>query len=169
MSEKPMSRIYVSGPMTGLPDLNFPAFYAEAARLEAMGYEVVNPASLNPPDATWSDCMRTDIAALMTCDALVLLPGWADSNGAMVELQLAHRLGMRVLTTAEIPAPAAALAAAGTIAVDAEALRTILQALLGPPHHIREQQAIARLPGSPIGKLVDQYEAWATEQPRKQA
>ncbi|WP_314408837.1 SNF2-related protein [Pseudomonas kuykendallii] len=45
----------------------------------------------------------------------------------------------------------------------------ILQALLGPPHHIREQQAIARLPGSPLGKLVNQYEAWAAEQPRKWA
>ncbi|MCQ4271026.1 DUF4406 domain-containing protein [Pseudomonas kuykendallii] len=163
-----LKRIYVSGPMTGLPDLNFPAFYAEAARLEAMGYEVVNPASLNPANATWSECMRTDIAALMTCDALVLLPGWADSNGAMVELQLAHRLGMRVLTTAEIPAPEAP-AAAGTIAVDADALRTILQALLGSPHLIREQQAFADLPNSAISKLVDQYEAWATEQPRKQA
>lgn len=168
MPEQPMRRIYVSGPMTGLPDLNFPAFHAEAARLRALGYEVVNPAELNPAGASWADCMRTDIAALMTCDALVLLPGWADSNGAMVELQLAHRLGMRVLTTAEIPAPAAP-PVARTVEVDAEALRTVLHALLGAPHHIREQQAIAELPGSAISKLVNEYEAWAAEQPRKQA
>lgn len=39
-----MKRLYLSGPMTGKPALNFPAFHAEAARLLALGYEVVNPA-----------------------------------------------------------------------------------------------------------------------------
>ena len=39
-----MKRIYLSGPMSGLPELNFPAFHAEAARLRALGFEVVNPA-----------------------------------------------------------------------------------------------------------------------------
>ena len=29
-------RIYVAGPMTGYPDLNFPAFHAETARLRAL-------------------------------------------------------------------------------------------------------------------------------------
>jgi hypothetical protein len=41
-----MKKIYLSGPMTGLPDLNFPAFHAEAARLRALGYDVINPAEL---------------------------------------------------------------------------------------------------------------------------
>ncbi|MBT9158943.1 MAG: hypothetical protein DDT26_00192 [Dehalococcoidia bacterium] len=41
-------RIYISGPMTGLHDLNFPAFRDAAAKLRAIGYEVVNPAELNP-------------------------------------------------------------------------------------------------------------------------
>ena len=47
-------RIYVAGPMTGHPQLNFPAFHTEAARLRALGYEVVNPAELNAdPGADW--------------------------------------------------------------------------------------------------------------------
>ena len=72
-----MKRIYIAGPMTGLPDLNFPAFHAEAARLRALGYEVSNPAEINPdPTAGWEACMRADIAELVKCDGVALLPGW---------------------------------------------------------------------------------------------
>lgn len=89
--------IYVAGPMTGLPSLNFPAFYAEATRLRADGYEVVNPAELNPdPAMPWHECMRRDIAALVTCDVIQLLPGWANSKGATLEEHIAQRLGMKV-------------------------------------------------------------------------
>ena len=60
------SRLYLAGPMTGLPELNFPAFHAEAARLRALGYEVVNPAEINvDPAAGWLACMRADIAQLV--------------------------------------------------------------------------------------------------------
>lgn len=40
-------RIYISGPMTGLPDFNFPAFHDAAARLRERGHEVANPAEIN--------------------------------------------------------------------------------------------------------------------------
>ena len=96
-------RVYISGPMTGLPDLNFPAFHAAAARLRNAGLDAVNPAELNPdPDTDWQDCMRADIKALCDCDILTLLPGWQDSKGAHLELQLAHRLGLRILTLTEL-------------------------------------------------------------------
>ena len=90
-----MKTLYVSGPMTGLPDLNVPAFNAAAAKLRAAGFTVVNPAELNPdPAATWAQCMRADIKALCDCDGLALLPGWTDSRGAKLEAHLAESLGM---------------------------------------------------------------------------
>jgi hypothetical protein len=92
-----VKRVYISGPMTGLPDLNFPAFNAAAATLRAQGLDVVNPAEINPDgSASWEACMRADIKALCDCDAIALLPGWERSRGAHLELHLAHRLGMQV-------------------------------------------------------------------------
>lgn len=52
------------------------------------------------------------------------------------------------------------------IAVDAEALRQLLQAVTGPPHYIRELQAISGLPygmggeKNPINILNDEYGEW---------
>lgn len=95
-------RIYISGPMTGLPDLNFPAFHDAAELLKAAGYDVVNPATLNPDPATpWAQCMRVDIKALCDCDAVAVLPGWDKSRGAMLELDIARRLEMQIGTVGE--------------------------------------------------------------------
>ena len=97
-----MKRIYIAGPMTGLPDLNFPAFHAEAARLRALGYEVSNPAEINPdPTAGWEACMRADIAELVKCDGVALLPGWERSRGASLEAHIAHSLDMRLVYPGE--------------------------------------------------------------------
>lgn len=98
--EGPKITTYVSGPMSGLPDLNFPAFHAAAQKLRGMGFEVVNPAELNP-DAeakghTWATCMRVDIKALMECDHIFMLPGWRASRGAKLEHHIAKSLGMTI-------------------------------------------------------------------------
>lgn len=93
-------RVYLSGPMSGLPGLNFAAFDAAAHQLRTQGLTVVNPTELNPdPSAAWHDCMRRDIQALCDCTHIALLPGWQHSQGAMLELQIAHRLGLVVLTS----------------------------------------------------------------------
>jgi len=91
-----MKRVYVSGPMTGLPDLNFPAFHTETQRLRLLGYSVINPAELNKDESCRAKCMRLDILALTMCDAIQLLPGWLRSQGAQLELAIAKELGMQV-------------------------------------------------------------------------
>lgn len=91
-------RIYVAGPMTGKPDLNFPVFHAAAAALRAEGWEVVNPAEINAdPSAGWHDCMRADIKQLVDCHAVLMLPGWEWSKGASLEHHIAQRLEMQVI------------------------------------------------------------------------
>lgn len=99
-------KIYISGPMTGLPDLNFPAFHAEAARIRSMGHEVVNPAELNPDGGTWQECMRKDIAALCECDGIFMLPGWDNSRGALLEFEIASKLGIEPFNHANDVEPA---------------------------------------------------------------
>jgi len=39
-----VTTIYIAGPMSGLPEFNYPAFFAAAEQLTAAGYDVLNPA-----------------------------------------------------------------------------------------------------------------------------
>lgn len=93
-------RIYVSGPMTGLPKNNIPAFNRAAKKLRSLGYVVINPAELDAgePCNTWEDCLRRDIKWLVTCDAVVNLPGWQKSRGANLENHIAEKLSFDIYT-----------------------------------------------------------------------
>ena len=98
-----MKRIYISGPMSGLPNHNFPAFYAAAEKVRAQGIEAVNPAEINADtDLSWEECLRADIKALSDCDTIAMLPGWENSKGAHLEVHVAHRLGIRVVRIEDI-------------------------------------------------------------------
>lgn len=91
-------RIYIAGPMTGLPDLNFPAFHRAASVLRAAGYTAVNPAEINPdPNAQWQACMFRDLEELDKCDAILMLHGWENSPGAQIERLWAKRTGKTVM------------------------------------------------------------------------
>ena len=90
-------RLYISGPMTGLPQLNYPAFHAAADELAAAGYDVINPARPGEPHWEWIDWMRRAVRDVSEADGLALLAGWGESRGARVEVELAQGLGLRVL------------------------------------------------------------------------
>lgn len=92
-------RIYIAGPMSGIPDYNRPAFLTAERLLTSVGYSVWNPARNGLPlDAPWDQHMRTDIAVLMTCGRLALLPGWQRSKGAGIEHDLAVSVGCDIRT-----------------------------------------------------------------------
>lgn len=96
-------KVYISGPMTGIPEFNYPAFEDAAQRLRALGYDVVSPHEINPPDGidhTWEWYLRRDIAGLVECDGIVVLPGWENSRGARVETDLASVLGIEFMELA---------------------------------------------------------------------
>jgi len=92
-------RIYIAGPMTGLPEHNFPAFHAAAKCLREAGWEPVNPAENfdGRTDLPRETYLRADVALLAQCDAVAMLPGWEESRGAKLEYLVAWELGMNVL------------------------------------------------------------------------
>lgn len=92
-------RVYIAGPMTGMPGFNFSAFKAAADQLRAHGYHAVSPhegAHNNDLTQTWDYYLREDIKLLVDCDGVALLPGWGKSKGARLEQYIAKKLGMRV-------------------------------------------------------------------------
>lgn len=82
------------GPMTGLPDYNYPAFHAAADRLRAVGFAVVSPAVHDDWSQPWDFYLRHSLRGLLDCDAVATLPGWQQSRGATLELTVADVLGM---------------------------------------------------------------------------
>lgn len=93
-----MTRFYISGPMSGYPEHNAPQFKIAAQMLRERGYEVCNPVEFDEtPGLAWSDYLRMDIRALMDCQGVIALPGWQESRGASLEVNIAHALGMTVL------------------------------------------------------------------------
>lgn len=89
-------RIYISGPMTGIPKHNYPKFNRFATELREQGYDVVNPAELDDvaeDPAEWHHYLRRDIVELVGCDSIFMLDGWENSKGAKLEHHLAIELG----------------------------------------------------------------------------
>lgn len=90
-------KIYISGPMTGIPQYNSPAFFAAADTIALNGHEPINPAEhVTETDKPWEWFMRKDLRLLLDADAVCLLPGWALSPGATLEAHVALSLGMRL-------------------------------------------------------------------------
>lgn len=95
-----MTTAYIAGPMTGLPDYNYPAFH-EAARLlrEAHpDWTVINPAENFGGDQSlpWDHYLRHAIQQVASADMICLLPGWSKSKGALLEYGVAHGLDLPV-------------------------------------------------------------------------
>jgi len=95
--------LYISGPMTGLPNYNRAAFYRAEDDLVARGYDVWSPARL-PPGHGWDWYMFQCLSALPTCDGVAVLPGWCQSRGANIEVGAAHGIGIPVRSVRGWPA-----------------------------------------------------------------
>jgi hypothetical protein len=99
--------VYVSGPMRGKPDLNFPAFDRRRDELLTQGYAVVSPADMdrysgeNATNAHVRQYLARDMAALAVSDYISFLPGWLHSKGALAEHAAAGWLGVDVLENSD--------------------------------------------------------------------
>ncbi len=99
-------RIYLFGPMSGIPEFNFPAFNEAAKILRGLGHQVINPAELDDPDhqpgsMPWAWYLARDLREMLTCDTLVALPGWRRSKGARLEHHVGAELGKDIYELAE--------------------------------------------------------------------
>jgi hypothetical protein len=90
--------VYVSGPMSGIPNHNAEAFNEAARRLRAIGYKVLNPAENDngSHDKGWVYYMHLDIKHVVESDMLVMLEGWEHSKGAQLEVAVARRLEKQI-------------------------------------------------------------------------
>lgn len=115
-----ISKVYLAGPMSGIPQFNIPAFESAAARLRKSGYEVIVPHELDnssglgleklkaskegaPEDheklgATWGDLLARDVKIIADegVQAVVVLKGWQKSRGARLEVFVALLCGLPV-------------------------------------------------------------------------
>jgi transcriptional regulator with XRE-family HTH domain len=86
-------KIYLSGPMTGIPDDNRPEFRRVRLELEAAGYVVSSPLDISEdfPDLTYEQYLELDCAEIETCDGIAVMarPGGGLSNGMTVGLHRA--------------------------------------------------------------------------------
>lgn len=117
-------KLYIAGPMTGIPQFNFPAFDAAAEDLRNNGHEIVSPAELDDPESraaamaspdgapgsgssngeTWGDFLARDVKLIADTDidGIVTLPGWEKSRGARLETFVAHLCGKPLYRLAHI-------------------------------------------------------------------
>lgn len=93
-----MTRVYIAGKVTGEPLDECRAKFKEAElKLKSAGFQVVNPMNIVPEGTDWKLAMKTCIKSLLTCDAVYLLPCWTTSEGALLELTIAVRVGINII------------------------------------------------------------------------
>lgn len=94
--------IYLAGPMTGIPEFNYPLFDRTAKRLREEGHRVFSPADYSYDGPLEDFPIREAFAAFtnficLEATALYLLPGWQGSLGALSELALARVCRLKVV------------------------------------------------------------------------
>lgn len=102
--------VYLCGSITKRPDTYVQEFRTAAAVLRSDGFDVANPVELDDPahaaealDDPYGEryeellARDLDLIASDKIDAVVVLPGWEESNGAYREVQHARSIGKPVL------------------------------------------------------------------------
>jgi hypothetical protein len=88
--------VYIAGPMTGIKDFNKPAFFDCSRDILCAGEIPLNPAIL-PIGLEQHEYMAICLQMVMIADAVIMLPGWECSLGAIAENALAEKLGKEII------------------------------------------------------------------------
>jgi len=119
-----MSTVYLAGPMSGIPQFNYPLFQKVAETLRERGQTVINPAEMDDPAVrevsmvsedgnfgedgkvaghTWGDFLSRDVKIVADlADEVCLLPDWETSRGARTEAFIALNVGKPVFEWSEV-------------------------------------------------------------------
>ena len=87
--------IYISGPVSGIKDFNYPLFNRADAWLRSLGFNTISP-SKYPAGLTQSQYMDISLAGVRSADALYVLPNYQKSKGAACEIAYAICLSLVV-------------------------------------------------------------------------
>lgn len=111
-------KVYIAGPMRGIPEFNFPAFDAASALGRSLGWHVISPAemdrehNINEKGNSGADVfsheqirefIRRDVNVIVEIlkaengDAIACLPGWERSAGASGEVALGKWAKLQIL------------------------------------------------------------------------
>lgn len=97
---KPNS-IYISGGISGKEN-SYKEFALAEEKINALGFNTINPHEIcmdikrkdfENDEQHWQACMKRCIAYLVNCTAIVTLHNWAESKGAVKEVNIARELG----------------------------------------------------------------------------
>ena len=105
--------IYISGPITGIPDRNKKMFQMAQSEIAFLckgikreKVKIINPVKLglkldevfarNGKEPTWEDYMRACIKELCGATYLLSMTNWANSEGATLERYIAKRLNIPI-------------------------------------------------------------------------
>ena len=140
------TKVYLAGPMRGIPQFNFPAFFEAAGNLRGSRFEVWSPAehdvhadgfdpvkenasgAAGTEPHTFRHYMQRDLPAVIESDAVCVLPGWGRSTGARLEVYVARQCKIPIVDAHTLH-----------IFTDAE-----LDAYLAPPGKLANASATTR-------------------------
>ncbi|MBF4433218.1 DUF4406 domain-containing protein [Vibrio anguillarum] len=88
-------KIYIAGPMTGLPEFNKPEFFKAEFKLSCDNYTVLNPAIL-PDGLQHHEYMEICLPMVRVSSAVYMLKGWEKSKGAVMEHEYAKDLRLEI-------------------------------------------------------------------------
>jgi hypothetical protein len=92
-------RVYISGPISGMPKKRVrSAFDQAASQIASCGEEPVKPPRLQNPIRSHQghEYLNEDLFVLRSCNLMVLLEGWWQSSGCMREIWFASRNRIKV-------------------------------------------------------------------------
>lgn len=107
-------KVYISGPISGITNGNREQFAQYTEKFKNLNFEPVNPHTIHSDEFVndlntklenkeiteleyWVAFMKPDIAKMMDCDIIAVLPKWETSKGANIEVYIAKSLFMPII------------------------------------------------------------------------